>query len=75
MTFDYHCDILNVMEQYAKSEIEEALEAFESLISKCEKAREKLKDGSPQRTLINKRIKAFKMAVSLLENLQITSSR
>lgn len=46
------------MTVYSKAEFEEAKTALASTLSKCEKAQEKLKQGSPQATLTARRIKA-----------------
>jgi hypothetical protein len=55
------------MVQYTKTELEEAIRSIASTIGKCEKAREKLAEGTPQRTLTDRRIKAFKIAIELIE--------
>lgn len=59
---------------YTKEELEEALRAITSTISKCEKIQPKLKKGTSQHTLLVRRIKAFYIATSLinkeLEKLQ-----
>lgn len=54
---------------YTPEELKEATKAFKSSISKCEKAREKLKDGSPQKKWVDRQLEAFYIAVSLIENL------
>ena len=54
------------MESYTKEELSEALRAITSTIGKCEKALPKLKEGSPQKTLLTRRIKAFYIATSLI---------
>lgn len=50
-----------------KHELHEALRAINSTIGKCEKAQLKLKVGTPQHTLTRRRLKAFYIAVSLIE--------
>ena len=55
------------MINYNKSELEESLRQFSSLISKSEKVLLKLKENSPQYTLTARRIKAYHTAVSLIE--------
>jgi len=55
------------MENYSHEELAEALRAITSTISKCEKAQEKLREGSPQYTLTVRRVKALKIAVELIE--------
>lgn len=53
--------------KYSKEELDEALTALKSLISKCEKAKLNLKEGTSQHTLIVRRIKAFYLSVDLIE--------
>ena len=50
-----------------KTELREALDSLSSTLSKCEKAFEKIKPGTPQHTLIKRRIKAFKISIALIE--------
>lgn len=54
------------MENYTKKELEEALRAIVSTISKCEKVQPKLKPGTSQYTLLIRRIKALRIASSLI---------
>lgn len=54
------------MENYTKEDLEEALRAIESTISKCEKAQPKLKEGTAQHTLLVRRIKALRIASELI---------
>lgn len=54
------------MDSYTREELEEALRAIASTISKCEKVLPKLKQGTSQHTLLIRRIKAFNIAVSLI---------
>ena len=54
------------MDNFTQDELEEALRAITSTISKCEKVQPKLKQGTSQYTLLVRRIKAFRMAVSLI---------
>jgi len=49
------------------SELKEAFKSIFSTLSKCEKAFEKLKQGTPQHTLLKKRIDAFRIALALIE--------
>mgnify|MGYP007088019977 CR=1 FL=1 len=55
-----------VMENYTKEELEEALRAIASTISKCEKVLPKLKQGTSQHTLLIRRIKALHIALTLI---------
>lgn len=48
-------------------ELREALRAIGSTISKCEKVQPKLGEGTPQYTLIKRRLAAFYIATSLIE--------
>lgn len=54
------------MNNFTKEELEEALRAIDSTISKCEKVQPKLKPGTSQHTLLIRRIKAFQIASSLI---------
>lgn len=55
------------MEKFSKEELEEALRAITSTISKCEKVQPKLQPGSSQHTLLVRRIKAFYVASELIK--------
>jgi hypothetical protein len=52
--------------QYAESELQNAGETCELLIGKCEKLLTKFKDGSPQKTLAVRRLRAFHIATALI---------
>jgi hypothetical protein len=54
------------MDDYTKDDLKEALRAIESTISKCEKVQPKLKEGTSQHTLLIRRIKALRIASSLI---------
>jgi len=54
------------MDNFTNEELEEALRAIASTISKCEKVQPKLKQGTSQHTLLIRRIKAFNIASSLI---------
>lgn len=54
------------MQSYSKEELQEALRAITSTTSKCEKAITNLKEGTPQHTLLVRRIKAFHIACELI---------
>ncbi len=51
---------------YSQEELQEALRAIRSTISKCEKALPKLQVGKSQHTLTVRRIQALQIAVSLI---------
>jgi len=53
---------------YTKEELDEALQAIVSTISKCEKVLPKLKQGTSQHTLLIRRIKALHIASALITN-------
>ncbi|SMC49638.1 hypothetical protein [Papillibacter cinnamivorans] len=55
------------MDSFTKEDLEEALRAIASTISKCEKVQPKLKEGSPQHTLLIRRIKALIIASALIK--------
>lgn len=55
------------IEKLTKEELEEALRAINSTISKCDKIMPKLKPGSSQHTLLNRRIKALNIALELIK--------
>jgi hypothetical protein len=48
-------------------ELSEALRSITSTLSKCEKTLTKLRVGTPQYTLTDMRIKAFRIAIDLIE--------
>lgn len=52
--------------------MEEALRAIESTVSKCEKVQPKLRQGTSQYTLLVRRIRALKIAASLIKK-ELTS--
>ena len=54
------------MEQFTQREVEEAERAIASLLSKCEKAFEKLTPGTSQHTLTKNRIAALRIALALI---------
>jgi len=54
------------MESYTEEELREALRAILSTVSKIEKVREKPTLGASQRTLIERRLKAFVIASELI---------
>jgi hypothetical protein len=54
------------MDNFTKEELEEALQAIVSTISKCEKVQPKLKQGTSQHTLLVRRIKALTIASTLI---------
>ena len=54
------------MERFTKEELNEALRAIASMIYKCEKVQEKPTLGVSQQTLLKNRIKALKIASSLI---------
>lgn len=55
------------MDSYTKEELQEALRAIDSTIRKCEKVQPKLAPGTPQHTLLVRRIKALRIASALIE--------
>lgn len=58
------------MNEYTLDELQEALRAIDSTISKCEKALPKLASGTAQHTLLTRRIKAFHIASDLIAREQ-----
>jgi len=55
------------MDTLTKEELQESRRAIDSTIGKCEKAQLKVKAGSPQHTLLTRRIKAFYIASALIQ--------
>ena len=55
------------MEQFTKEELEEAQRAIASTIGKCEKVQPKLKQGTAQHTLLERRLKALHIASALIK--------
>lgn len=56
------------MVQSTNDEIQEALRPIRSLISKSEKAQEKLKPGTWQHAMLEENLKALHLALALMEN-------
>jgi len=58
------------MAEFTKTELEEAQKAIASVISKSEKAQEKLAQqqppSKPQLTLLDRRLRALRLAMSLI---------
>lgn len=52
---------------FSRDELSEALRALHSTTAKCQKALTKLSDGTPQHTLVKRRISAFLIAAQLIE--------
>lgn len=52
---------------YQREELEQARRALSSTLSKCGKAALKQKPGSPQDTLLKRRIRAMQISLELLE--------
>jgi hypothetical protein len=59
--------VANEAEQFSKEDLEQALRAIASTISKCEKAQPKLRQGTSQHTLLARRIKALYIASTLIK--------
>lgn len=57
--------------EYTEAEREAAVKTFRLLIDKCENMRTKFVEGNPQRTLTDRRLKAFRIAVSLINRNQV----
>nr|WP_326185654.1 hypothetical protein [uncultured Oscillibacter sp.] len=55
------------METYTREELLEARRAIASTMSKCEKALGKLEPGKSQHTLTVRRIRAFQIALDLID--------
>lgn len=54
------------MTDFSKTELEAAYHQITSLIGKCEKARMKLREGTPQSSLLSNRLKALYISSSLI---------
>lgn len=52
--------------KFAKDDLEEALRAITSTISKCKRVKPKLRRGTSQHTLLVRRIKALDVAAVLI---------
>lgn len=50
-----------------RNDLREALRAIHSTVAKCEKALPKLAPGTPQHTLLKRRLEAFYIAAALME--------
>ena len=56
------------MDHYSKEELEEALRSIASTLGKSEKSKLKLKEGTSQHITISKEIKAYKIALDLIDD-------
>lgn len=54
-------------EPFTRHDLEEALRAIASTISKCEKVAPKLRPGTSSHTLLVRRIKALQIAATLIQ--------
>lgn len=54
------------MIDYTSEELTEALRAINSIISKCEKAKEKFPEGNTHHTLLRNRLKAMYISKELI---------
>ena len=61
------------MNKYSKQELDEAITALASTLHKCEKMQESGKLQSSQKTLNDRRVKALRIALELIEK-EITQS-
>ncbi|WP_313511910.1 hypothetical protein [Sphingobacterium sp.] len=59
---------------HRKEELNEAKVAIMSLLSKCEKSLPNLKKNFSQQTLLERRIKALRIALNLIEKAQLEST-
>lgn len=55
------------MKEYTKQELENAITALASTLRKCEKIQESGKLQSSQKTLNDRRVKALRIALALIE--------
>jgi hypothetical protein len=55
------------MGSFSQNDLSEARRSLASTMAKCEKVEPKLKPGSAQHTLLVQRIKAFRVALALVE--------
>ena len=62
------------MTDYTKEQLEEAKIALTSTLHKCEKIDEGKKLGKSQQTLLDRRIKALRLALELIEK-ELTENR
>lgn len=60
-------DINQNLRTTSEMELKDAHTALTSLLRKCEKAKDKLKEGSSQHSLLEGRIKALKIAGQMIE--------
>ena len=56
-----------MMSKYTKAELEEAKTALASTLQKCEKIDEGKKLGASQQTLLDRRIRALRLALALIQ--------
>jgi len=58
------------MNSYTKEELEEAKAALTSTLRKCEKIQDGKKLGASQQTLLDRRVRALRLALNLIEKEQ-----
>lgn len=61
------------MNEYTKKELEEAITALASTLHKCEKMQDSGKLQSSQKTLNDRRVKALRIALALIEKEMVYS--
>ena len=59
-------DLKETMGDLTKEELSEALQAINSLLSKCEKVQDKFEPGNSQHTLLKHRINALRISSDLI---------
>jgi hypothetical protein len=58
-----------------QAELAEAVRAIDSSIRKCEKARAKLGEGSPQRKWVDRQLAAFYIALALIDGEHVCAEQ
>ncbi|MCR6847318.1 MULTISPECIES: hypothetical protein [Bacillus] len=59
----------NVWHQYSQEELAEARNVLAGLLPSIERAYDKFKAGSPQKTLLTRRIKALELSIQAIDKL------
>ena len=57
----------NVTDHFTRDELEEALHAFDAMMSRADKAQSKFSPGTSQHTLLRNRLKALRIAEALTQ--------
>ena len=64
--------LTDISDNFSEQDLQKAHLALSSIASKCEKSSEKLKEGTPQYSLMRNRLKALHIALTLINKELMT---